>query len=378
MSELSAAGLPSAVPRPTETRKDLSGFLEGGIFANEGIKLTGWASRKTDGVAPVRFVVRWGAGQYETSPTAPRPDVGRNFGVEVEPCGFNLTVPWRSDIDQDWTIPSITAIWADGHEHRLEMLNGLKDGPLGCLGFSGFEEFQRFFQNPSFRIQQPVLQAYGAARALRLAGDDADFWMAGAVVALYRSFEDGVFPRRDAAAVIARWNGMKPALIAGATGKTLRWATSMHLAAGYAHLAWGEMEQAREQFAALPLYADRVKTWPQATTNLGIGIFIAAWLEWRRGDIEAAKACLVPATQMFQAGTGVLNIWNWHMFEELRSALRLCQMCFSFLKILEGEKRPHVIPPQVTLKLPEVSIVLRRLIERGLLQDETLPRPAAQ
>jgi hypothetical protein len=69
----------------------------------------------------------------------------------------------------------------------------------------------------------------------------------------------------------------------------------------------------------------------------------------------------------------VLKIWNWHMYEELRGALGISQMCFTFLKRLEQEKKSHIVPHNVVLKLGNVSVVLRRLIERNLIPDEVLP-----
>jgi hypothetical protein len=127
------------------------------------------------------------------------------------------------------------------------------------------------------------------------------------------------------------------------------------------------------EFTAIPSYADRIKTWPQAVTNIGIGMFIGAWLEWRGGNIEAAKAALASSDTMFQTGVSVLKIWNWHMYEELRGALGTSQLCFSLLKRLENEPRAHVMPPTVVLKLTQISHVMRKLIERGLVANEPLP-----
>jgi hypothetical protein len=367
---------PVASEAAAKTSADIIGFWESISFNKSGMSLTGWAVRKPSGEAPVSFSIPWGDGEENVAPNLIRADVTKMLGRGDDRCGISITAPLPSDITADWTAladRSITATWADGSTYKLPRIRQFPSIELECLKFTTFEEFQKYFQNPAFRIKNPVLQANGAARAIRLAGDNRSFWLAAAIVALYRCFEDDVFPRDAAEALIQKWRVMAPELDFFATGELLRWATSMHLAAGYAHLAWGEYDKARLEFTAIPSYADRIKTWPQAVTNIGIGMFIGAWLEWRGGNIEAAKAALASSDTMFQTGVSVLKIWNWHMYEELRGALGTSQLCFSLLKRLENEPRAHVMPPTVVLKLTQISHVMRKLIERGLVANEPLP-----
>jgi hypothetical protein len=358
---------------PSANEDAILGFWETVTFQNDGLKVEGWAVRKKDGTAPDSFTFRWGNSRFDSPPNITRVDVPPTVGFGTELCGVRGSIPFPSDVMSDWTNVSLHANWSDGATRELPKSRSLSLAALGRFNFNTFEDFQSQYQNPAFRIKSPLLQAYGAARALRMAGDNLAYWLAAATVAIYRCIEDDIFPVAEAEALIKTWREHAPHLDASATGLMMRWATSMHLAAGYAHLAWGQYEEARKEFTVISRYADRITTWPQAVTNIGIGMFIGAWLEWRQGNIEAAKAVLAPTLTMFQEGVGVLKIWNWHMYEELRGATNISQMCFTFLKRLETDPEEHIVPSSVVLKLANTSAVLNRLINRGLVKEEILP-----
>lgn len=147
----------------------------------------------------------------------------------------------------------------------------------------------------------------------------------------------------------------------------------MHLAAGYAHLAWGELSLSRNEFAAMGDYLERIDTWPQSLTNLGIGRFMAAWLADQLNDREGALNILQGTEEMFQRGVAPLKIWNFHMYEELRGALKVWQYCFVLKKFLEGEKLPHVLPPNFTFGIDSVSAVLSRFTAMGVIPRWRFP-----
>jgi len=357
---------------PSANEDAILGFWETVTFQNDGLKVEGWAVRKKDGTAPDSFTFRWGTSRFDSPPNITRVDVPPTVGFGTELCGVSGFIPLPSDVMSDWADVSLHANWADGATRKLPTSRSLSTAELARFNFTTFEDFQSQYQNPAFRIKSPLMQAYGAARALRVAGDNLAFSLAGAILAIYRCIEDDVFPRAEAELLIKKWNDQAPPLDENATGLMMRWATSMHLAAGYAHLAWGQYEEARVEFTAISRYAGRIKTWPQAVTNIAIGIFIGAWLEWRNGNIDAAKAVLAPAPSLLQEGVGVLKIWNWHMYEELRGAVNISQMCFSFLKRLETHPEEHIVPSSITLRVSNASAVLNRLIKRGIIADETI------
>ena len=354
------------------------GFWEAAALRPDGLDIGAWALDPVLGVGPAHFRLEWGGRHFHAAPNRARPDVTGPRGLPAVAVGVATRLPIAFDPHEDLADARLLAEWPDGRETVLPALRPLREtGLLRQLRFTTPQEFEQLFQNPAFRKASPALQAYGAARAMRLAGDDLEFWLAGAVVGLYRHIEHGVFRRHAAAAAVARWKGLQAGLRREAAGAALRWATSMHLAAGYAHLAWGEPALAREEFLAMGDYAPRMESWPQCLTNLGIGCCIGAFLSVRMGDAERARAALDGAEAMFPAGVAPLRIWNLHMFEELKNALRVWQCNFALQRHLAGEAQAHILPPGFGFRLAEVSAPLRLLVARGCLPDWRFPQDAA-
>jgi hypothetical protein len=351
------------------------GYWESAEPTAEGMKIVAWAFDEDMGSAPVRFVLTWAGQTLEWAPNSKRADVTAQVGEVRGIPGLDVLAPVNLDPHADWSDASLSAVWRDGTTHQLSPLRGSSAEFVNHLGFRTFDVFEARFQNPAFRMGSPLLQAYGAARALRVAGDDVDFWLAGAVLGIYRCILDGTFKVEWARGIVNKWKGMQDPLRVTATGKRLRWASSMHLAAGYAYLAWGEPEAARKEFAAMSDYMPRLVTWPQSLTNLGIGRLLAVWLTAKLSGRAAALPLLDGTEDAFQAGMAPLKIWNWHMYEEARNALGVWQKCFVMKMALEGGQEDHVLPKMASFRLSDVSAVTRLLIAMGLVADETLPGP---
>ena len=99
-----------------------------------------------------------------------------------------------------------------------------------------------------------------------------------------------------------------------------------------------------------------------------------------------------------------MTIWSWHHFEELRHALYVTQQCFTLLKRIEAAADAltwpadadealrlagygeggrawigSIIPEEAGLSLEAVSVVLARMLGRGLIEDGPFPpTPLAQ
>jgi hypothetical protein len=363
----------TAGPDDAQPSIALAGFWEQASIEPQRLVLGAWALRQPGGEPPVAFRLSWGAREISLKPNVARPDVAAKLGGESVTCGLAQAVPIGFEPMHDLSNAALVAEWADGARLSLAPLGEKLRDLLRQLRFETYEDFEALFQNPAFRAASPALQAYGAVRAMRIAGPRHEFWLAGAVVAIYRMLEHDAVPRAAVERAIGRWKRMQAGRRTSARGLALRWATSMHLAAGYAHLAWGDLAAARDEFLAMSDYTPRLATWPQCLTNLGIGRFLAAWLTLRLDDAERAAAILEGTEAMFPAGVAPLRIWNFHMYEELRGALKIWQYCFVFKKKLEGEQQAHVLPPGFVFPLRNVSAVMRLLVERGLVPDWRFP-----
>ncbi len=372
-----------------------AGYWEQAVFTAGGLRLAGWAARTETGEAPDCFLFTCGVHAQRFHPHVLREDVAGLLGCPPATCGFELVLPLTLDIRDDWSRPRLIALWRDGLAHTLPALPSERGQQFGLLEATDFESFQRHVQNPATRIGNPLVQAYAARRALRLAGDDGMFWMAAAVVALYRQIEGDLFPREEAALLISEWHDRRAALPEAPEGELMRWVGSMHLAAGYALLSWGELEAAKAEFLAILPSRARLASWPQMVGNLGIAMFMAGWIAWRQGDAAEARRILGPCDRLLREGTEALRIWSWHHFEELRNALEVAQQCFVLLKRIELSAGPLPVPPEAeaalrlagtdwvgsilprdaTLSLVWVSGVLRRMVEAGRIEDGPFPPP---
>ena len=349
-------------------------FCERFEVDQKGISIVGWALRRGDFQPPQRFELVLANRKFELRPNAIREDVGRLFATKPAMWGVSQFIPLELSPHEEWAPASFAAHWEDGKSIELSNLKNAEVDLRSIINFKTFTEFDKNFQNPAFRRTSSLLQAYGAARAMRISGDDLNFWLAGLVVGTYRCIEQNVFRKSEVEAGLVKWDEIQLPLRQKATGVSLRWATSMHLAAGYAYLAWGNPVKARQEFAAMNDYADRLSTWPQSLTNLGIGRFMAAWMAIQTSERAMALEILAGTEDMFQKGTGPLKIWNFHMYEELRGALKVWQYCFVLKKYLEGETAAHILPPNFTFALGSVSVVLGRLMERGLAPRWRFPQ----
>ena len=225
-----------------------AGFWEEAVFLQDGLKLAGWTARRDTGEPPEMLLLAWGSQSHRFRPTVVRRDVGQALGTPALVNGFETLIPIGLDLRDDWSSASLIALWQDGTAFTLALRPSLSVNDFRALEFKTFSDFQRSFQNPATRIAHPRGQAYAARRALRIAGPEHAFWMAAAVIALYRHIDNGVPSRSEAEQVIEEWQLRCSALPMQAEGELMRWAISMHLAVCYATLSWGKPDEAKAAF----------------------------------------------------------------------------------------------------------------------------------
>ena len=353
-----------------------AGTWEQAVFTPKGVTIAAWALRAQTRAAPRAFEFRWGGKITRVTALASRPDVERGIGAPIPPCGALVEIPFTLDDIPDTaheTLPAFVAIWDDGTEWPIRMSTEAAAIQFRFLGFRTRPEFTQHFQNPAFRIRNTAVIAWASRRALGLFGDDADFFMSALCVLVYRHLESGFFTAQDIVALSEDWKRREATLPKPYKGERLRWVISVKLALAYFYMVQGDTLIASDNFRDISQLDEHLATWPQASTNLLIGVFMAAWFEYREGDLSSAIARLGKAYTIFKNGVTFLPIWSKHHFSELENSLRIAGECFGLQKLLEGETREHILPASSKPTFIKISLVLRDLIARGQIEDGPFP-----
>jgi len=372
--ETEPAALPSAPDLLAPRRYE--GFWEQATFTTKGVMLAAWALETNTQAAPVAFEFRWGAGVARVTEMAVRDDVERALGRSVPACGLSVEIPFSlQDIPDDAHIgmPTVVAIWADGSETEVKPSDRKGAIQFRYLAFDTRQDFIQHFQNPAFRVKNGAVVAWAAQRALTLFENDIDLFMSAFCVMIYRHLENGFFSASEILKLSETWERLEATIPSPIKGERLRWVISVKLALGYFFMVRRDQAKAAGNFTAITLLDEHLASWPQASTNILIGVFMAAWFDYRAGDTATAIVRLGKAYTVFKNGVTYLPVWSKHHFSELDNSLRIAGECFGFQKLLEGEKREHILPLTTKLTFIKISIVLRDLIARGQIEDGPFP-----
>ncbi len=355
------------------------GYWEQAVFTRDGVTVGGWAYDK-DAQTPPTHVVFEFAGRIEQVPCLlVRPDVDRALQADCRTCGFKAEVKLRpSDfpVGEALKQPSITAVWADKRTLLLRPAALAASNQFLMLNFSTKEEFTKYFQNPAFRIANKNAINWASYRFIDGITDDVNAFMSAYCVAIYRHLEGRLSSTDSIDKLHARWDLIKAKLPFSTIGEQMRWVISTKLARGYLFLVEGKTAAAHAEFHDIVSNKDRIHTWPQASTNILIGVFMSAWLDFGKGRTDAAIGTLNDHYDIFIKGVSHLRPWSRHHYSELENALRLSGECFVLLSLLKGEKRPHIVPPKNRLSLGNISAVLSDLLASNLLVDGPFPDPS--
>jgi hypothetical protein len=360
----------------TERLARPEGAWEEAIFTKSGVLLAAWALDGGTGESPAYYELRWGEKTYRMADLIPRPDVGRIFSCDPPLCGLRYKQLFNFDDIPDNAaaeLPKLVAVWAGGMELSLKPPNRLKSNQFQFLSFTAHPEFVEFFQNPAFRVANPAIIAWASRRMMELAPDNAMSFMSAFCVMIYRHLENGYFSTGEILEFAKKWERLYGAMFQPVRGERYRWVISVKLALGYFFLTQKNELEARRNFVDISGMEEQIPSWPQASTNILIGVFMAAWLDNRAGDNEAALGRLARSYDILKAGVNYLPVWSKHHFSELENSLRIARECFAFQKILEGETRDHILPANSKLSFRMISVVLSDLINRGRFEDGPFP-----
>jgi hypothetical protein len=360
----------------TERPARREGAWEEAIFTKSGVLLAAWALDGCTGEAPAYYELRWGEKTYRLTDLLPRPDVGRIFSCDPPLCGLRYNLLFNLDDIPDNAaemLPKLVAVWASGAELPLKPPNRPKSNQFQFLSFTAHPEFVEFFQNPAFRVANPSIIAWASRRMMELAPENALSFMSSFCVMIYRHLENGYFSTGEIEEFAKKWERLYGALFQPVRGECYRWVISVKLALGYFFLTQKNEPEARRNFVDIAGMEEQIPSWPQASTNILIGVFMAAWLDHRAGDNAAALARLARSYGILKAGVNYLPVWSKHHFSELENSLRIARECFAFQKILEGETRDHILPANSKLSFRMISVVLSDLINHGRFEDGPFP-----
>ncbi len=352
------------------------GYWEQAVFTLDGVMVGGWAYDRDTRASPTHFLFEFGGRREQIPCTTMRPDVNRTLNNDCKMCGFKTEVKLRpSDFPVGGALkqPSISAVWASGKTHLLRPATLPASNQFLMMNFTTKDEFTKYFQNPAFRIANKTVINWASHKFLGAITDDVNAFMSAYCVAIYRHLEGRLTAPESLVNVHKRWDAIKATLPSAPTGEQMRWVISTKLARGYLFLVQGDLAAAQAEFRDIVPNKDRIHTWPQASTNILIAVFMSAWLDFRNNQAEAAIATLSDHYDIFIKGVTHLRPWSRHHYSELENSLRLSAECFVMLSLLKGETRPHIIPPKTKLSLANISAVLADLLSSKLLLDGPFP-----
>ncbi len=352
------------------------GSWEEAVFSKDGVVLAAWAIDAESLASPVAYEFRWDSKRVRFDALIERPDVGRLHGCDAPLCGLRTEMPLEfADIpaDANTRLPTLVAIWPDGAELALKPTQQPSRFQFRFFGFEARADFDRYFQNPAFRISNLAAIAWASRRAIAVFPDDIVCFMSAYCIMIYRHIESDYFTAEEIRELLPKWREVEAAVARPIRGERYRWVISVKLALGYFFMIAKDFVTAGKNFNDIADMEEEMPSWPQASTNILIGVFMAAWLEYRAKNEAKAIARLERAYPILRTGVTHLPIWSKHHFAELENSLRIARECFAFQKYLEGETRDHILPMNSKLSFKMISVVLTGMIARGQIEDGPFP-----
>ena len=286
--------------------------------------LTGWALEKATSRPAVGLIIMSSEGAIVLAPNFKRSDLLRGFGPDAISCGFRDDIPLR-------IIPPLFA-----PEMRYYAFNGdsiitplpvtKTNDKLSLMQIATEADFYRLVQTPSTRISDTTTIMHIAFHALVRSTDNYVLGAAAACVLGYRLLEGEALaqPRREVImTAIRRLLDEKPETIP--RGLFLRWHTSLRLIAGYLAYQADEDAEALTHFGDIVNYFLDLRRWPQALTNILIGIAITGYLLYERGAVAKAIDTWTRAEDVLRYGASVAEFQNFYAYGELSNAVQVAQ-----------------------------------------------------
>ena len=122
-----------------------------------------------------------------------------------------------------------------------------------------------------------------------------------------------------------------------ARGLLLRWHTSVRLIAGYLSYQKGNREAAIVHFDNIAGWFLDLPKWPQALTNVLLGVYISGYLLMESGRRQEAVARWAQAEAILRFGSTFSEFMNYYAYGELENAVKVARDChMARLVVQEG------------------------------------------
>ena len=331
--------------------------------------MTGWAIANSDagwpaGV-PQEFLIVSGDVVIDTSsPNQGRPDLVRTHGHAAAQAGVALTID--INLIQPPLRPSFTVYAFDGNDAATALPFVKEHDRLSSLNIATGHDFIRLIQSPSTRLADPTTLAYAALHCMRRLPPDFTIKAAALCVIGYRLLNREI----DDPALSAVFATASQELLAErpaiARGLFLRWHTSVRLLAGYIAFQAGHEAEALEHFATVPSFAADLTEWPQALTNILLGLFITGYLRYRSGQVDAALEDWSRGEAIFRFGASISEFQNYYAYGEVGNALRVVQECYVAIQVVRGGgpiTNPSLAPPGMDIDLRRLPSPFAKLVD---------------
>ena len=347
------------------------GSVESALLTLTGANLTGWAvSHPIRGrpVVPPRafLIVSEGKVIATVEPNRHRPDIAAEYGEAAAHSGFVLSV--SIDMIPSPLRPDFTVYAFDGDSTASTLPIAKDQDKLNTLNIATGSDFIRLIQSPSTRLQDPKILAYAALHCMRRLPPDFAIRAAALCVIGYRLLNHEI----DDPELQTMFEEESRALLADTPkiprGLFLRWHTSVRLIAGYLAFQAGRDGEALEHFAAVSPFAPDLTYWPQALTNLLLGLFITGYLRYRAGQVDAAIADWSRGEGLFRFGSSIAEFQNFYAYGEVGNALRVVQECYVAIQVVRAGgpiNNPSLAPVGMDMDLRRLPSPFAKLLEES-------------
>jgi hypothetical protein len=327
----------------------VSGEITSGELTLEGATLTGWVKLSAEAQHPVQIIIV-SSGQV----------VGRVTLAEADPLvpqDFQVVVPESSFRPPLYVELSVYAADATTSGAELPMKGTAAELALARVGSR--QDFLKLVQSPTERLKSANLLFYVSYHGVRRLLGDFAAQSAGTCVMGYRIIDGLVVP--DAARK-AFWDSVEQLLVAKPNvprGLWLRWHTSVRLVAGYVAFREKDTERSASYFDGIGDFAFELAHWPAALTNILIGIFLAGWVRYERGEFVDANQSWRRAEGVLRYGAALSQLPNFYAYGEFANAIRVAQECYIGCQQAENGGAPvhdvRIIPSGYELDIRHLS-----------------------
>ena len=305
----------------------ISGEVDFGELDVTGALLKGWVKSTTDSADPIEIIV------FASDQPAARLSLRR----EDKAISFEISVP-ASFFRAPLFIEFVVLAECGATAARLPLTGSAAQ--LAQIQVGSRQDLLRLVQSPTERLQDPNLLFYISYHALsRLPGDFAAHSAATCVMG-YRLIEGLVVPAAARDRFWERVEYLLQAKPAVPRGLWLRWHTSMRLVAGYLSFHEKNTQKAAEFFDGIGDFAFELAHWPAALTNVLIGVFLAGWMYYERGEFPEAAQAWKRAEGVLRYGGAISQLPNFYAYGELANAIRVAQECYIGWMQAENGGRP--------------------------------------